>query len=94
MEALLTFSNPHNPPGVSQGERIPPGANTMEAYAARVMSWKTGQTDLTQNGNVTTTFLAKNIHWSLLDRSHVHISMHTVHTQPVVYMLSELVMIA
>lgn len=28
------FSNPHDPPGVTWRERIPPNANTMKAYAS------------------------------------------------------------
>lgn len=37
MEARVTFSNSHNRCGVSRKEKIPPSANTMEAYGGHVL---------------------------------------------------------
>lgn len=42
-EALLTFSNPHNPSGVPRRERIPPSANRMEANGGRVLKCKNSE---------------------------------------------------
>lgn len=38
-EALLTFSNLHNPSGVPRREKIPPSAKRMEANGGRLLKY-------------------------------------------------------
>lgn len=41
VETVLTFSNPRNRSGVSHGvRRVPPNANTVEAYGVHVLKCK------------------------------------------------------
>lgn len=74
VEALIAFSSKRNHSGVSQREGIPPGVSTIEAHGSHVLksenmsvscscgfiqvSRKTRRSNLSQNGDGNTIFLA------------------------------------